>query len=131
MRKLHIVWVVGIVLVLGDWAQKARAVGLGGDETWHGKWIAGERKPAAPLLRKEFVLAGKVRRAEVRVSGVGYFELRVNGRKIGNHGLDPGLTDFDKRVLYTTFDVTDEVRSGANAVGVILGTGWFDVHQTD
>jgi alpha-L-rhamnosidase len=53
------------------------------------------------------------------------FELRLNGRKVGDHLLDPGLTQYDKRALYVTFDVTGELRAGANAVGVILGNGRY------
>ncbi len=100
------------------------------DQAWTAKWIAGERGNAAPMLRKEFALGGNVRRARAYVSGVGYFELHVNGKVVSNR-LDPGLTDFDKRVLYCTMDVTDELRAGNNAIGMILGTGWFDVHQVN
>jgi len=48
-----------------------------------------------------------------------------NGEKIGDHVLDPGTTDYNKRVLYETYDVTDYLKAGTNAVGVMLGNGWF------
>lgn len=81
----------------------------------------------APLFRTEFTLKNKkVARARAYVSGLGYYELRLNGTKVGNHCLDPGWTTYSKRVLYSTFDVTEQLRSGRNAIGVMLGNGWFD-----
>ena len=67
----------------------------------------------------------KVKRARVYVSGLGWYELYINGRKVGDHVLDPATTDYHKRTLYVTYDVTDLLRPGANAVGVMLGNGWY------
>ncbi|MEI2724343.1 MAG: alpha-L-rhamnosidase N-terminal domain-containing protein [Verrucomicrobiota bacterium] len=80
----------------------------------------------APLFRKEFSLDKKVARARAYVSGLGYYELRLNGEKVGDHILDPGWTSYAKRVLYSTYDVTAQLRRGQNAVGLMLGNGWFD-----
>ncbi len=87
---------------------------------WKGKWIGG-----ANQIRREFTLPARVVRARAYVAGVGYYELRVNGHKVGDHVLDPAWTTYDKRVLYTVYDITDRLRPGANAVGVMLGEGWF------
>jgi len=88
-------------------------------EEWKGRWISGGNE-----LRKEFHLDGKVVRARVYVTALGYYELRINGEKIGDHVLDPGWTTYQKRMLYVTYDITRQLRSGANAVGVMLGGGW-------
>lgn len=80
----------------------------------------------APLFRKEFVLAKKISRARVYVSGLGYYELHLNGQKVGDHVLDPGWTSYAKRVLYSTYDVTEQLKQGRNAVGIMLGNGWFN-----
>ena len=80
----------------------------------------------APLFRKEFALEKKLQRARVYVSGLGYYELRLNGQRVGDHVLDPGWTTYSKRVLYSTYDVTDQLKRGRNALGVILGNGWFN-----
>ena len=88
-------------------------------EEWKGRWISGGNG-----LRKEFHLDGKVIRARVYVTALGYYELRINGEKIGDHVLDPGWTTYQKRMLYVTYDITRQLRSGANAVGVMLGGGW-------
>ncbi len=87
---------------------------------WTAKWIRG-----ANQLRKEFRLAAKPVRARAYVAGVGYYELRINGRKVGDRLLDSPYTAYDKRVLYSTYDVTDMLDAGPNAAGVMLGQGWF------
>jgi alpha-L-rhamnosidase len=94
--------------------------GLLAASEWRGKWITGGGQ-----LRREFRLAGQPARAYAYISGLGYYELRINGRKVGNHVLDPGWTTYDKRVLYSTYDVTPYLRAGDNAVGVMLGHGWY------
>lgn len=80
----------------------------------------------APLLRKEFSAQKTVRSARAYVTGLGYYELYLNGNKVGDHVLDPGWTDFSKRVYYSAFDVTREIREGRNALGIMLGNGWYN-----
>ena len=97
---------------------------------WHGQWIAqttDTNSAPAPLLRRAFVLDGKIEQARAYVCGLGYYELRLNGEKVGDHILDPGYTRYDKRALYVTYDVTKALRRGSNALGVILGNGWYNV----
>ena len=94
-------------------------MGLLSREEWKGQWIGGDG-----LLRKEINLAEKVVRARAYVTALGYYELRINGEKVGNNVLDPAWTTYEKRVLYTTYDVTRSFQQGANALGVMLGGGW-------
>ena len=82
----------------------------------------------APLFRKGFILAKQPVRARVYICGLGYYELRVNGAKVGDHVLDPAFTRYDRRALYVTYDVTDLLKKGPNALGVILGNGWYNMH---
>lgn len=82
-------------------------------------------RTSAPMLRYEFHVSKPVRRARAYVTGLGYYELRLNGRKVGDRVLDPAYTNFGKRVLYSTYDVTDMLRQGTNAVGALIGKGWF------
>ncbi len=98
---------------------------------WQAKWIArttDTNSNPAPLLGRAFQVAGKIKQARAYICGLGYYELYLNGEKVGDHLLDPGFTRYDRRALYVTYDVTDQLRSGANAVGVILGNGWFNCH---
>jgi alpha-L-rhamnosidase len=97
-------------------------------------WIGAAPDPtdslAAPYLRKRFVTKKQVSRATLYACGLGYAELRLNGRKIGgNAERDPGYTNFGQRVLYVGYDVTRLIQQGANMLGAILGTGWYDVHD--
>ena len=84
--------------------------------------------PPAPMLRRTFALNGKVKRATAYICGLGYYEMSLNGRKVGDHVLDPGWTRYDRRSLYVTHDVTSHLKNGNNAIGVVLGTGHFDDH---
>ena len=109
-------------------------MGLMTEADWgQSKWIGmqgGEVGNPAPYLRKDFASKGKVVRARLYASGLGYAELSINGTKIGAATeRDPGYTNFDKRVLYVTHDVTNAIKSGSNTIGAILGTGWYDVHD--
>jgi alpha-L-rhamnosidase len=103
------------------WSAVARFdTGLFNKGEWKGIWIGKKNQ-----LRKEFALKGRVKRARAYIAGLGYYELRVNGRKAGSRVLDPAWTTYDKRVLYATYDVTMSLRDGANAVAVTLGNGWY------
>ena len=79
----------------------------------------------APYLRKEFTVADKVKRATVYVTALGAYELHLNGQRVGRDELTPGWTEFRKRVEYQTYDVTAQVRAGKNALGAVLGDGWY------
>jgi alpha-L-rhamnosidase len=113
------------------WSDSARfEMGLLNQDDWLGEWIGADGSievdaGPAPLLRKEFEIAKQVTRARVHISGLGWYELFINGKKVGGHALDPATTDYHKRTLYVTYDVTDDMREGSNAIGVTLGNGWY------
>jgi len=107
---------------------------------WQAQWIGmpgatllnwKEKVLPAPMLRKEFTLGGGVAGARLAISGLGYYELRLNGRKVGDRVLDPTVTQYDRRVRYATYDVSDALVRGANAIGVILGNGWYNCHTPE
>jgi alpha-L-rhamnosidase len=107
-------------------------MGLLEKNDWKAKWIARTTDVAvkpAPLLRREFIIDGHVKKARAYISGLGYYELYLNGKRVGDHILDPGYTRYDRRVLYVTYDVTEILNSGRNAVGVILGNGFYNVQN--
>ncbi|MEU5262150.1 family 78 glycoside hydrolase catalytic domain [Amycolatopsis sp. NPDC021455] len=82
------------------------------------------QSPDAPLLRHEFVLDKPVASARAYVYGLGFYELHLNGGKVGDQVLAPGSTPYDKRTLYDSFDVTSQVHKGRNAAGLWLGNGY-------
>ena len=79
----------------------------------------------ATMVRKEFDARAPVRRAIVSVTGLGLYELRINGRRVGDQLLAPEWTCYNKRIQYQTYDVTDLLREGRNAVGGLMGGGWW------
>jgi len=105
--------------------QPAKKLGPVGMQPWGDVRSGDDHRLAARYLRKEFSVEKKVERATVYYSGLGLSELYLNGKKVGNHVLSPGGTEYPKRVFYETFDVTKQLRNGANAMGVILGNGRF------
>jgi len=106
--------------------------GMRKQESWKGAWIAdGEdiQQKAAPYFRKTFNTQKKIKAARAYIAAAGLYELYLNGRKIGNHRLDPAYTRFDRRNLYVSYDVTNSLQQGDNAIGVLLGNGWYN-HQS-
>jgi len=105
--------------------QPARVLGQVGMKPWGDVVVESERRLAARMLRKEFTATKKVARATVYFSGLGLSELYLNGAKVGDAVLSPGLTHYTKRVFYVTCDVTAQLKRGTNALGVWLGNGRF------
>jgi alpha-L-rhamnosidase len=79
----------------------------------------------APLVRREFDVRPGLVTARLYASALGVFEARINGAVVGDHVLDPGWTSYSHRLRYSTFDVTPLLREGPNAIGAILGDGWY------
>jgi len=120
----------------GTWSKPAKWT-RGIERVWKAEWIRRvERQYFAPvdpydddpaqMFRKEFAVDKPVAKATLYMAGLGYFEPRLNGKKVGDHELDPGWTDFSQRVSYSTFDVTKQLKSGPNVVGAMLGNGFYN-----
>lgn len=90
-----------------------------GDKSW------GKRPNTLPLLRKQFSVNKPVKQATAFICGLGQFEMMLNGKKVGDHFLDPGWTRYNKQALYVSFDISNYLQPGENAVGVILGNGFY------
>jgi len=124
-----------------------------GVDGWKGKWLSNKFKnvsskrvymdtwakthdfdaadSAALYLRKVFQVNSKIKRATAFISGLAYYELSVNGKKIGDRVLDPVFTDYQKQVSYVAYDVTRALNTGQNALGVILGNGFYNSPSAD
>jgi len=112
-----------------EWSRPATwTMGIIGDEPWHAQWIAGLTEGATmPIFRREFALDRVPERAVVRVSGLGHYELRVNGQPVSDTMLDPGWTNYRLNCPYDTYDVTPLLRRGGNALALMLGNGMYNV----
>jgi alpha-L-rhamnosidase len=86
-------------------------------------------KPVIPLFRKEFTVSKKIKEATLYVTGLGQYEASINGQKVGNSFLAPGWTNYDKTVLYNNYDVTPLLKEGENAIGAIVGNGFYNINR--
>jgi alpha-L-rhamnosidase len=112
---------------------------------WTATWIGADEAISAPLLRRDFTVEKPLQEARVYLCGLGYYELRLNGAKVGDRLLDPNWTNYDtreingllypfddqstQRALYVTYDVTAALCTGTNTLGVILGNGWHNQRE--
>ena len=138
-------WIMGI-LKADDW--KAKWISAKGAEKFalSYKWamkdfnkkeIYAEPQPNAPeadhpnyssmLLRREFDVKTGLKSAILHISGLGHYECTLNGSKVGDYLLTPGWTNYKKTVLYDTYDVTQQLKSGANTIGILLGNGMYNI----
>lgn len=90
---------------------------------------AGDPVYVTPLLRKQFEAPKRVARALAFVSGLGQYEMTLNGAKVGDAWLTPGWTQYGKTALYDTYDITALLRQGSNAVGLRLGNGMYNMND--
>ncbi len=106
--------------------------------------LSGAETTPAPMLRTDFDVARKPVKAKIYATGLGFFELYLNGKKVGDDKLVPNFTNYtartdldrypivvnDKfngsRVMYLVYDVTDQLRRGSNALGAMVGNGFYD-----
>ena len=100
-------------------------------DSFKAKWAAVDTLSSKSIiLRKEFSNGNKmISDAVVYVSGLGHYEMRINGRKVGNSEFAPLWSEYSKTVYYNVYDVTDMLSSGSNAVNVLLGNGMFNVQR--
>jgi alpha-L-rhamnosidase len=124
--------------VTSAWSRPARwTMGLLDSSDWHGKWVGTDqvfqRKGGSPppdnqvpdpWLRKTFELKAKPTRAMVYVASVGYHELYVNGKRIGDGVLSPAATNHRKRARYVTYEIADQLQEGKNVIALWLGVSW-------
>ena len=115
-----------------EWSDTAQwEMGLLEKGDWQAEWIgaplAGGRRAQIPVpyLRKEFTLEREVARARLYITARGLYECSLNGEPVGDSVFAPGWTDYRKRIQYQVHDVTALLRPGANALGAILGDGWY------
>lgn len=128
-------WSVGVWLETGEsfWSEPAFFhTGMLDASGWQANWITTEEPitDKSPVFRKEFSVNKKVERAYAYVTACGFYEFFLNGSKVGDHVMDPGITDYRKTILYSTYDVTSLLKKGANAAGAMLGNGAWNLRKT-
>jgi alpha-L-rhamnosidase len=115
-----------------EWSRPAYwEMGLLRASDWVAQWIEpglqeDVSKPGpVPMLRRGFRVDGGIERARAYVTSLGLYEMQLNGRRVGDQLFTPGWTSYRTRLQYQTYDITELLVSGENAVGVALGNGWF------
>jgi hypothetical protein len=133
LRRYH--WKVRVWDAAGQasaWSDPAEwTTALVAPDAWRAGWITHPdhalRSGPLPIFRKQFSIDKPLRRALVLASGLGFHELHINGARVGDHVLAPAWTNYRATVLYEAYDVTALVRQGPNAIGVMLGNGFYNV----
>lgn len=117
---------------LSDWSESTHIeAGLLSTEDWTARIVTSDweqdlmRAEPAPLLRREFDVHAQVKSARLYITALGVYEAQLNGIVVGDHVMAPGWTSYHHRLRYQTFDVTGLVHKGRNALGAMLGDGWF------
>ena len=80
---------------------------------------------STPLLRRAFVLEGRVAYARLYVTALGLYEVKINGKQVGSDVLEPGWTVYSKRLLFSTYDVAPLLVRGSNVISAVIGDGWY------
>jgi alpha-L-rhamnosidase len=109
-----------------SWAHVTKTADM--DSTSYGK-IERRIELVSPAFEKQFQIKKTLAEATLHITGVGFYEARLNGVRVGKKVLDPVPTKYDKRVLYSTYDLTGQLKVGDNALNVLLGHGWYDVRS--
>lgn len=113
---------------VSPWSDAASwTMGLLDAEDWQARWIGSVGQSQTLLLRREFAVKPGLKRAVACVCGLGQYEMSLNGGKVGDDLLAPGWTMYNKTCLYDTHDLTLLLRPGANAIGLVLGNGMYNV----
>jgi alpha-L-rhamnosidase len=115
-----------------EWSAPAYwEMGLLSASDWKASWIEPDlredtsKSGPVPMMRREFKLNGVVESARAYVTSHGLYEMQLNGQRVGDEVFTPGWTSYKKRLQYQTFDITPLLKNGDNAVGVLLGNGWY------
>jgi alpha-L-rhamnosidase len=124
------VW--GMDDVVSDWSEPLKLeLGLLKASDWTARFVSPSQqddltKPEpAKLLRHEFVVREDIKKARLYITALGVYQAEINGKRVGDHVLAPGWTSYDHRLRYQTFDVSQHLKAGSNAIGAIIGDGWF------
>lgn len=120
---------------VSEWAAASFGTALLDSKDWKASWISSGLKTdtvngVVPILRKSFLASKKITSAKVYVTSKGLYDVQINGKRMGDSYLSPGWTSYNKHLQYQTYDVADLLTQGKNAIGVLLGSGWYRTRLT-
>lgn len=122
---------------VSEWSSPAYwEMGLLQPSDWKGTWITYpwsedvDKPQPSPMFRRQFNVDCKLQRARLYITALGLYEAVINGKRVGDAYFTPGWTSYDERLQYQVYDITDALRHGENAIGILLGDGWYRGHMT-
>ena len=136
LKVAYLILAIVLVGTLSCFSQTTKS-GTDSNELNGAQWI-GDNKPLptsdslyylndpAPQFRKTFNVTGELKSAKLCITAAGYYGAKLNGTKIGKNFLDPAWTTYSKRIYYSTYDLTQQILSGQNCIGVSIGNGFYN-----
>jgi len=131
----RVYWQVRVVDNHGEkskWSDPAFfEIGILEDATWEANWITPtweedvSKSNPAPYLRKEFTLGKAIKNARLYISAQGLYQVEINGNRVGEQEFTPGWTSYNTRLQYQIYDIKAQLVQKQNAIGIVLGDGWF------
>ena len=113
---------------VSKWSRPATwTIGILNEADWKARWISAEQENQTLMLRREFTVKAGLKHAVAHVCGLGHYEMFLNGKKVGDDILSPGWSKYNKTCLYNTRELTQLLKEGDNAVGLLLGNGMYNV----
>lgn len=116
----------------GSWSDEAFfEMGLLSNEDWKAKWITGDYTPRkkhrypVDCFRKNYQIEKELEKARLFITACGLYEAQINGQRVGQFVLAPGITDYRKRIQYQTYDVSEQIRQGDNTLAIQVADGWY------
>lgn len=115
---------------VSEWCPNTFVTGLLSNDEWKASFVTAEEEKdfdnsKGTYVRKAFTLKGKVKEAYACTTALGLYNFYINGKKVGTDELTPGWTSYLKHLCYQTYDVTEYLNEGENAMGAILAAGWY------
>lgn len=100
------------------------------EKQWLGKWIGAKEQKESTIIWKKFQITEKISKARLSVTGVGLYEVSINGEKAGDEYLTPGFNDYESFIQFQTYDVGQHLQKGENEIEICMGDGWYKGRYT-
>jgi alpha-L-rhamnosidase len=91
--------------------------------------IKAQKRSIVPMFRKDFSITDNIESASINICGLGHYEFYINNVKVGDRFLSPGWTYYQKRILYNSYDITEQIKKGGNAIGILVGNGFYNINR--
>ena len=91
--------------------------------------VKAQKRSIVPMFRKDFNITDNIESASINICGLGHYEFYINNVKVGDRFLSPGWTNYQKRNFYNSYDITEQIKKGGNAIGILVGNGFYNINR--